>query len=176
MAAPEKLGKAQRNHSPEDRTDQWQKPGTDHCRGESHLARMVWLFQAQPEKCVRRPGQLDTRTNASHPAQAPPSERMGADARPQALAECLLRRTRAILDGHSPCPSEPISMEKSLTGEPDAGNPPVRFGGRGGVKTPSLPLFFPLDTAPDGDPDGAWFILCCRTTKMSALTALRTKT
>src|SRR6266487_6714995 len=141
MAAPEKLGKAQRNHSPEDRTDQWQKPGTDHCRGESHLARMVWLFQAQPEKCVRRPGQLDTRTNASHPAQAPPSERMGADARPQALAECLLRRTRAILDGHSPCPSEPISMEKSLTGEPDAGNPPVRFGGRGGVKTPSLPLF-----------------------------------
>ena len=67
-------------------------------------------------------------------------------------------------------------MEKSLTGEPDAGNPPVRFGGRGGVKTPSLPLFFPLDTAPDGDPDGAWFILCCRTTKMSALTALRTKT
>src|SRR6266516_3468698 len=32
--------------------------------------------------------------------------------------------------GHSPCPSEPISMEKSLTGELDAGNPPVRFGER----------------------------------------------
>src|SRR6266436_5002124 len=140
MAAPKEFGKAQRNHSPENWTDQRQKPGTDHCGGESHLARMVWLFQAQPEKCVRRPGQLDTRTNASHPAQAPPSERMGADARPQALAQCLLRRTRAILDGHSPRPSEPISMEKSLTGEPDAGNPPVRFGGRGGAKTPSLPL------------------------------------
>ncbi len=38
-------------------------------------------------------------------------------------------------------------MEKSLTGEPDAGNPPVRFGGRGGVKTPSLPLFL------TGEPD-----------------------
>mgnify|MGYP000971049612 CR=1 FL=1 len=25
--------------------------------------------------------------------------------------------------------------EKSLTGEPDAANPPVRFGGRGGVPT-----------------------------------------
>jgi hypothetical protein len=29
-----------------------------------------------------------------------------------------------------------------LTGEPDAGNPPVRFGGRGGASAPSLPLFF----------------------------------
>jgi len=128
------LEKAQRNYSPEDWTDQRQKPGTDHCGGESHLARMVWLFQAQPEKCVPRPGQLDTQTNASHPAQTPPSERMGADARAQALAQCLLRRTRAVLDGHSPRPSEPTSMEKSLTGEPDAGNPPVRFGGRGGAK------------------------------------------
>src|ERR1044071_4214768 len=30
--------------------------------------------------------------------------------------------------------------ETPLTGEPDAGNPPVRFGGRGGANTPSLPL------------------------------------
>src|SRR5271157_817016 len=30
--------------------------------------------------------------------------------------------------------------ETPLTGEPDAGNPPVRFGGRGGAKAPSLPL------------------------------------
>ena len=28
----------------------------------------------------------------------------------------------------------------SPTGEPDAGDPPVRFGGRGGAKAPSLPL------------------------------------
>jgi hypothetical protein len=31
-------------------------------------------------------------------------------------------------------------VEKPPTGEPDAGNPPVRFGGRGGAKAPSLPL------------------------------------
>src|SRR5258706_11729956 len=30
--------------------------------------------------------------------------------------------------------------ETPLTGEPDAGNPPVRFGGRGGAQAPSLPL------------------------------------
>ena len=28
----------------------------------------------------------------------------------------------------------------SPIGEPDAGNPPVRFGGRGGLQRPSLPL------------------------------------
>ena len=35
-----------------------------------------------------------------------------------------------------------IPRGKSLTGKPDAGNPPVRFGGRGGGNTPSLPLFY----------------------------------
>src|SRR5436190_23809023 len=30
--------------------------------------------------------------------------------------------------------------ETPLTGKPDAGNPPVRFGGRGGANAPSLPL------------------------------------
>jgi hypothetical protein len=33
--------------------------------------------------------------------------------------------------------------ETPLTGKPDAGNPPVRFGGRGGVNPPSLPLSWP---------------------------------
>jgi hypothetical protein len=31
---------------------------------------------------------------------------------------------------------------QSLTGKPDAGDPPVRFGGRGGGNTPSLPLLY----------------------------------
>ena len=34
----------------------------------------------------------------------------------------------------------PHLAEKPLTGKPDAGDPPVRFGGRGGAKAPSLPL------------------------------------
>jgi hypothetical protein len=48
------------------------------------------------------------------------------------LADILVRGTvRPHLD------------EKPLTGKPDAGNPPVRFGGRGGAKAPSLPLSGP---------------------------------
>jgi hypothetical protein len=37
--------------------------------------------------------------------------------------------------------STPLPLIRDpLTGKPDAGNPPVRFGGRGGAKAPSLPL------------------------------------
>ena len=34
--------------------------------------------------------------------------------------------------------------ETPSTGKPDAGNPPVRFGGRGDAHAPSLPLSLPL--------------------------------
>src|SRR6185295_1511521 len=40
--------------------------------------------------------------------------------------------------------------EKPLTGEPDAGNPPVRFGGRSSTNTPSLPLSFAPDNSASG--------------------------
>jgi len=35
-----------------------------------------------------------------------------------------------------------LTLRAPLTGEPDAGNPPVRFGGRGEAHPSSLPLFF----------------------------------
>src|SRR5713226_9287289 len=38
----------------------------------------------------------------------------------------------AFHDGPSPCDGEPISMKQPPTGEPCAGEPPARFGGRGG--------------------------------------------
>ena len=41
--------------------------------------------------------------------------------------------------------SRSLSTEHPLTGEPDAGDPPVRFGGRGGANPPSLPLSFPSE-------------------------------
>ena len=43
------------------------------------------------------------------------------------------------LQGLADC--ETLSMKKLPTGEPYAGKPPVRFGGRGGVN-PSRPLSF----------------------------------
>ena len=53
--------------------------------------------------------------------------------RSSTLARSLLRRSRANLLSLSPRQSEPTSAMRPLTGEPDAGNPPVRFGGRGEV-------------------------------------------
>ena len=52
--------------------------------------------------------------------------------RPSPLAQCILRRTRAFHHDRSPTVGEPIPMRKPPTGEPCAGEPPARFGGRGG--------------------------------------------
>jgi hypothetical protein len=41
--------------------------------------------------------------------------------------------------------------ETPLTGKPDAGDPPVRFGGRGEVNPSSLPLSFALREQPEKD-------------------------
>ncbi len=50
-------------------------------------------------------------------------------ARTESLADLLVRGTE-----------RPHLTETPLTGKPDAGNPPVRFGGRGEVNPSSLPL------------------------------------
>ena len=60
-----------------------------------------------------------------------------------AMAQRLLSSPGALQLKRSPCGLLSIlSQVKPLTGEPDAGNPPVRFGGRGGwnPNQPSLPL------------------------------------
>jgi hypothetical protein len=48
------------------------------------------------------------------------------------MAKCLLRECRAVRASHGLAISETVSMKKPPTGEPYAGKPPVRFGGRGG--------------------------------------------
>ena len=48
------------------------------------------------------------------------------------LAKRVLRRVGAVLHDAGPIESEPIPMWKPLTGEPCAGKPHARFGGRGG--------------------------------------------
>ena len=47
-------------------------------------------------------------------------------------AKCVLRGTRVVHRDSSPCISELTPMRKPLTGEPCAGEPHARFGGRGG--------------------------------------------
>ena len=48
------------------------------------------------------------------------------------LAKRVLRRVGAVHHDAGPIESEPIPMWKPLTGEPCAGKPHARFGGRGG--------------------------------------------
>ena len=57
-----------------------------------------------------------------------------------AMAQCLLRRTGVNLLSLNPIESGQCSTRDPLTGELDAGNPPVQFGGRGKVKSLLLPL------------------------------------
>jgi hypothetical protein len=64
-------------------------------------------------------------TDAEHPAEAWTWPGSG----PSALAERLLRRTGALRSGDGPF------GERPSTGKPDAGNPPVRLGGRGSGAT-----------------------------------------
>ena len=51
----------------------------------------------------------------------------------------LLCAGGAVLTGTSLHQSVPIHEDGPLTGKPDAGNPPVRFGGRGGRRYGVLP-------------------------------------
>ena len=60
-----------------------------------------------------------------------------AGAWPSAIDSESTERLADILMRGTICPH---LAEKPLTGKPDAGDPPVRFGGRGGAKAPSLPL------------------------------------
>src|SRR5689334_5857197 len=58
----------------------------------------------------------------------------------EAVGLRLLHAARTDLQSLSPALGVPTWICRPPTGKPDAGNPPVRFGGRGGVRTPSLPL------------------------------------
>src|SRR5258707_2731629 len=52
----------------------------------------------------------------------------------------------AVLGSRTRVDADNRSLTNPLTGEPDAGDPPVRFGGRGSGQPLSLPLSF---SAPD---------------------------
>ncbi len=58
----------------------------------------------------------------------------------EAVGLCLLHAAWADLLSLGPGASVPTCLNSPPTGKPDAGNPPVRFGGRGGTTVPSLPL------------------------------------
>ena len=56
----------------------------------------------------------------------------------QRWPNALLRTSRAVRASHGLACSETLPMRKPPTGEPYAGKPPVRFGGRGGETLPAM--------------------------------------
>src|ERR1022692_4354004 len=83
---------------------------------------------------------MDTDAVAKYPAQAAGWPWTWPRVRSSTLEQRLLSGARAVLSKRGPCRNLSILAEvRPLTGEPDAGDPHVRFGGRGGDKL-SLPL------------------------------------
>ena len=56
------------------------------------------------------------------------------------VAQCFLRYSRVVHHDYGPCVGEPIPMRKLPTGEPCAGEPHARFGGRGRRKPFPTPI------------------------------------
>src|SRR5579863_291165 len=85
-------------------------------------------------------GRMDARAHSAHPAAAAQTPRHGTWKRTHGVSDTLVCRAGAVQPDDGPISLASIPSGNSLTGKPDAGDPPVRFGGRGGGHPPSLPL------------------------------------
>src|SRR6267154_257646 len=93
---------------------------------------MVWLFQTRHADSVSKPRSFRSATAARRSAQAGQAARLRTmQSRSPAMAQRLLRNTRTVHLLHSPRTTKTPPMRKPATGEPYAGEPHVRFGGRG---------------------------------------------
>ena len=105
------------------------------------VARLVRLLQTYPSHHLRQARRVCQAAAARRPAQAGKAPRAGRlPRRPSTLAKCLLRGSRAVRASHGLVIGETVSMKKPPTGEPYAGKPPVRFGGRGRRKPIPTPI------------------------------------
>jgi hypothetical protein len=120
----------------QDQTDERPKP-RPHDRGaQSHAQGLVWLLQARDLRSQGR-RRLCAPAAAGDVAQARQTTRLRrCPGGPATLAQCFLRFRRAVHPRHSLAAGETVPMRTPPTGEPYAGKPPVRFGGRGGESLP----------------------------------------
>src|SRR6266568_1394872 len=103
---------------------------------------MVCLLPAQQTDHVCERGRLRAAPVAAGALEAPRQAREREGYGPTKLAEPLVCGSRVADFGSCPCVyGDNLTIKHPLTGEPDAGDPPVRFGGRGSANTFSLPLF-----------------------------------
>src|SRR5215472_10020537 len=133
MATHEEREEVEGDDQAEDEARERAKPAGDHQRRQPDSERLVSVFQTQPLDDLSTHRCVGTRPLTQYPAEAKPETRMGQDeSGPSTLAKCLLCEAGAVFtcDGLRRRTSI-LDEVKPLTGEPDAGKPPVRFGGRG---------------------------------------------
>jgi len=122
----------QGQHTGEDRTIAWGQPDADHRGPEPDAERLVRLLQARLADRVQLARRLRPSAAEGASAQAGKAPRLRSlPPRQPTLAKCLLRERRAVRPSHGLANRERPPMRKPPTGEPYAGKPPVRFGGRG---------------------------------------------
>ena len=102
---------------------------------------------------LRAARRMDSPAAAQHRAQAARQVGDRPRLRQYQVAQCLLCQARAVQLARGPCPSPPVLLQvKPSTGEPDAGDPHVRFGGRGCRTQSALPT--PITQPQNRDPNG----------------------
>src|SRR6185369_1849717 len=102
---------------------------------------MVRVLPARERGCARGGGWLGSWASALDPAQTARRQGAGPRVGPSTLGQRLLCQTRTLVPARAPGRGM-ASLRKGanvLTGKTDAGKPPVRFGGRGGVNPRSYP-------------------------------------
>src|SRR5213075_1894042 len=84
---------------------------------------------------------MDAGPNPPHSETAAPAAGAGPGPRTNGVSDSLVCEAGAVQLENSPSPMASIPSGKPLTGEPDARDLPVRFGGRGSGHPLSLPLY-----------------------------------
>src|SRR5271170_3685963 len=114
---------------------------------EFDVAGMVWVLPALSRERIRGRGRLGPYASSQYSAQTYGQARSRSWLGQSTLAERLLLRVWAVQLRSSAREVNPVPdgalTGKPPTGKPDAGDPPVRFGGRGSLSRLSLPLFSP---------------------------------
>ena len=136
MAAEAEPGAVAGTGARENRAAGRAEPERNRDRREPELARVVWVFPAPPSEPVYGGGWLRAAPVAEPAAMAFGWRGQRDRSRPPTLAETMVCPLWTVVLGHGPrVDADNRTTTNPLTGEPDAGDPPVRFGGRGKVQT-----------------------------------------
>jgi len=108
----------------------------DHPPHQRETARLVRVLQTCLPGIAGKRRWVGSHAPAQHSAQEKQAEGTRTRLRQSTLAKRILHKARAVLLQRGTCRScQSVKTVRPSTGEPYAGKPPVRFGGRGGVQS-----------------------------------------